>query len=116
MVGLAFNSLKLNFMHLKSLKCIIITFKKFIVDILIRLLETVNKFDSTRSMTDVVNVVQDFPHSLFPVGHPFEFITFVSKKNFLLDEVVSDGGSIDSSHQRFVCLNSFLGKSARLRL
>ena len=91
--------MKLNFTQLKSSKHIISTSEKFVVDILIRLFETVNKFDGTCWMTGVVNEVEDFPHSLFLVGHPCEFVTFVSKKNFRLDKIVPDGGSIDSSYQ-----------------
>ena len=68
-------------MQLKSSQHIKSSSEKFVVDILIRLFETINKFDGTRWMTDVVNEVEDFPHSLFPVGHPFEFVTFVSKMN-----------------------------------
>ena len=64
-------------MQLKSSKYIIITFKKIVADILIRLFWTVNKFDGTRWMTGDVNKVEDFQNSLFPVGHPFEFVTLV---------------------------------------
>ena len=94
--------MKLNFAQLKSSKHIISTSEKFVVDILIRLFETVNKFDGTCWMTGVVNEVEDFSYSLFPVGHPFGFVTLVSKKNVLLDKVVSDGGIIDSSYQGYV--------------